>query len=98
MVDELSLVVLDQLLHCSTSITSALGVGVSCDSNDPGSTKLSKGLILELLGDGPWDKVARGAKASFQMILNRLLVDFSFEANLDSTQNVWGTISVINWA
>ena len=56
-VDEFSLVVLDQLLHRSASVASTLGVGVSGDSHDSGTTQLGESLVLELLGDGPRDEI-----------------------------------------
>ena len=53
---------------------------------------------MELLRDGPRDEVAGRAKAALEVVLDGLLVDVSFEADLDGTENIWSSITIINWA
>ena len=82
-VQELAFVILDQKIEGTRSIASALGTGVSGNSDNPDSIELSKLVVLELLRDRPRNQVTRGAKSSFQLLSDSLFADLAFKADLD---------------
>ena len=56
-IDELLLVVLRDQLHRSRAVALVLGVRVGRDTDYTDSVQGSEGVVLELLGDCPWDQV-----------------------------------------
>ena len=58
-------------------------------SDDSSSTERGKALVLELLTDSPGNQVTRWPQASFHLLINTLLSNLAFEANLDSAKDIW---------
>jgi len=54
------------------------------------ATKSCETVVLELLGDCPWDQIAGGSQSSFQLLLHGFLLQLALIGDLDGTKDVWG--------
>lgn len=59
------------------------------DPHNPDTIELTKLVILELLRDSPGNQVARWAEPTLELLCDALFADLAFEADLDSTEDVW---------
>ena len=85
---KLSFIVLKEKLKCSRAISSTLSTWMRCNSNHSNPIKLSKVVILKLLRDCPWNKVTRRPNATLELFSYCLLTYFTFETDLNCTENV----------
>jgi len=92
-VNELSFIVLEELVHGPGAISSALSVGMGRNPDNSDAAQAGERLVLKLLRDSPRDEITRWSQASLQVVSNCLFVDFSFVANLNGTQDVGQAVS-----
>lgn len=86
---KLAFIVLLQKLDSSGSIALILCTWMCCNSNNSDSIKWSERLILELLTNGPWNKISTRSDTPLEVLSKTLFRNISFEAYLYCAKDIW---------